>query len=252
MIAVVAVPRLPGSRRRRRASAAAAVGAAGRSACASAIPRRADRRGRRDRRSDPRAVFATDNPRVATVDRERVRRAGRRRPGDDHRRRSTARWPGRSISVEDHDRDEPWSFRNHVEPVLTKQGCNVGCVPRRGGGQERVSPDLARLCARDRPRGVDPPGPGPPRRQDGPAGEPDPAQADRRDRARRRGPVHDRLARIPRDRRVDRRRHAGAHPRPTRRSARSTLYPGRRPARARAGVSRCWSRRPTPTAASRT
>ena len=31
-----------------------------------------------------------------------------------------------AISVEDFDADSPWSFRNHVEPVLTRHGCNAG------------------------------------------------------------------------------------------------------------------------------
>src|SRR4051794_14323920 len=31
-----------------------------------------------------------------------------------------------SISVEDLDVESPWSFRNHVEPVLTRYGCNAG------------------------------------------------------------------------------------------------------------------------------
>jgi hypothetical protein len=71
------------------------------------------------------AVFATDNPRVATVDQN-----GFVRPLGDGLATITATVDGQvaraSISVEDHDRDEPWSFRNHVEPILTKQGCNAG------------------------------------------------------------------------------------------------------------------------------
>src|SRR5438874_1196834 len=38
---------------------------------------------------------------------------------DGHTARAT-------ISVENHDRDTPWSFRNHVLSVLTKAGCNSG------------------------------------------------------------------------------------------------------------------------------
>ncbi len=71
------------------------------------------------------AVFATDNPRVATVD-----KGGFVSPVGDGLATITATVDGQvaraSISVEDHDRDEPWSFRNHVEPILTKQGCNAG------------------------------------------------------------------------------------------------------------------------------
>jgi hypothetical protein len=82
----------------------------------------------------PHAVFATDNPRVATVDRD-----GFVRPTGDGLATITATVDGRvaraSISVEDHDRDEPWSFRNHVEPILTKQGCNSGACHGAAAGK---------------------------------------------------------------------------------------------------------------------
>jgi hypothetical protein len=81
-----------------------------------------------------RAVFATDNPRVATVD-----RGGFVRPVGDGLATITATVDGRaaraSISVEGHDRDEPWSFRNHVEAVLTKQGCNAGACHGAAAGK---------------------------------------------------------------------------------------------------------------------
>ncbi len=40
-----------------------------------------------------------------------------------------------SISVENHDRDEPWTFRNHVEAILTKQGCNSGACHGAAAGK---------------------------------------------------------------------------------------------------------------------
>lgn len=81
-----------------------------------------------------RAIFATDNPRVATVDKD-----GFVRPVGEGLATITATVDGQvaraSISVEDHDRDEPWSFRNHVEPVLTKQGCNAGACHGAAAGK---------------------------------------------------------------------------------------------------------------------
>ncbi|MGP0069996.1 MAG: DUF1553 domain-containing protein [Isosphaeraceae bacterium] len=81
-----------------------------------------------------RAVFATDNPRVATVD-ER----GFVHPVGDGLATIRATVDGQvaraSISVEDHERDESWSFRNHVEPILTKQGCNSGACHGAAAGK---------------------------------------------------------------------------------------------------------------------
>src|SRR5262249_51227689 len=61
-----------------------------------------------------RSTFATDNPRVATVDRDGVVR-----PVGNGLAMISASVDGQvakaTISVEDHDRDEAWSFRNHVE-----------------------------------------------------------------------------------------------------------------------------------------
>jgi hypothetical protein len=81
-----------------------------------------------------RAVFTTDNPRVATVD-----ASGFVVPVDDGLATLSATVDGRAvratISVEDHDRDESWSFRNHVEPVLTKEGCNSGACHGAAAGK---------------------------------------------------------------------------------------------------------------------
>ena len=80
------------------------------------------------------AVFATDNPRVATVD-----ASGFVVPAGDGLATLSATVDGHAvratISVEDHDRDESWSFRNHVEPVLTKEGCNSGACHGAAAGK---------------------------------------------------------------------------------------------------------------------
>jgi hypothetical protein len=81
-----------------------------------------------------RAIFATDDPRVATVDRD-----GFVQPVGDGLATITATVDGRvaqaSVSVEESGRDEPWSFRNHVEAVLTKQGCNAGACHGAAAGK---------------------------------------------------------------------------------------------------------------------
>ena len=50
-------------------------------------------------------------------------------------RRSLAGRPVALVSVENVERDEPWSFRNHVEPVLTKVGCNSGACHGAAAGK---------------------------------------------------------------------------------------------------------------------
>ncbi len=81
-----------------------------------------------------RATFAVDNPRVAVVDRD-----GFVQPVGDGLATITATVDGRVargfVSVEGADRDEPWSFRNHVEAVLTRQGCNAGACHGAAAGK---------------------------------------------------------------------------------------------------------------------
>jgi len=81
-----------------------------------------------------RAVFATDNPRVATVDSK-----GYVVPAGNGLATLSATVGGQvvraMISVEDHDLDEPWSFRNHVEAILAKQGCNSGACHGAAAGK---------------------------------------------------------------------------------------------------------------------
>ena len=80
------------------------------------------------------AVFATDNPGVATVDGN-----GFVVPAGNGLATLSATVNGQAvratISVEDHDLVESWSFRNHVEPVLTKQGCNSGACHGAAAGK---------------------------------------------------------------------------------------------------------------------
>ena len=81
-----------------------------------------------------RAVFASDNPRVAVVDRD-----GFVQPVGDGPATITATVDGRVarafVSVEEFGREESWSFRNHVEAVLTKQGCNSGACHGAAAGK---------------------------------------------------------------------------------------------------------------------
>jgi hypothetical protein len=87
------------------------------------------------------AVFATDNPRVATVDAN-----GFVVPAGDGLATLSATVDGQAvratISVEDQDRDESWSFRNHVEPVLTKEGCNSGACHGAAAGKNGYAPEV--------------------------------------------------------------------------------------------------------------
>ncbi|MFI5461087.1 MAG: DUF1553 domain-containing protein [Isosphaerales bacterium] len=80
------------------------------------------------------AVFATDNPRVATVDSK-----GYVVPAGNGLATLSATVGGQvvraTISVEDHDLDLPWSFRNHVEAILAKQGCNSGACHGAAAGK---------------------------------------------------------------------------------------------------------------------
>jgi hypothetical protein len=81
-----------------------------------------------------RAEFSVDNSRVATVGSDGVvvpRGNGfailLAKLGD--------RVAQATISVEDFDQVPRWSFRNHVEPVLTKQGCNSGACHGAAAGK---------------------------------------------------------------------------------------------------------------------
>jgi hypothetical protein len=80
------------------------------------------------------AAFAIDNPRVATVDSR-----GHVVPAGNGLATLIATVDGRvvhaSISVEQLDAETPWSFRNHVEAILTKEGCNSGACHGAAAGK---------------------------------------------------------------------------------------------------------------------
>lgn len=82
----------------------------------------------------PRATFSTDNPKVATVTKD-----GTVTPVGNGMATLSATVDGQTaravISVENIDRDAPWSFRNHVLPVLTKAGCNSGACHGAAAGK---------------------------------------------------------------------------------------------------------------------
>jgi hypothetical protein len=69
-------------------------------------------------------VFETSDPKVVRISNSVAI------PVADGRAVVTARWQGRTantaVTVEQQKGGEPWSFRNHVQSVLTKAGCNSG------------------------------------------------------------------------------------------------------------------------------
>ena len=152
--------------------------------------------------------WSSSHPGVATVANGVVRPVG------DGEAIITARIGGQAatakVGVTGMKRPFDWSFRNHVEPVLAKLGLQLGRLPR-GPGRQRGIPTLA---ARLRPGGRF--------LQHGQARsraarrvrrsrpQPHPRQAVRRHPPQGRSPVHDRLARIPDPRRLDRRRGLAA------------------------------------------
>jgi hypothetical protein len=80
------------------------------------------------------AVFSIDNPKVATVSAD-----GTVTPTGNGTATLSATVDGRParaiLSVENVDRDTPWSFRNHVLSVLTKAGCNSGACHGAAAGK---------------------------------------------------------------------------------------------------------------------
>jgi Protein of unknown function (DUF1553)/Protein of unknown function (DUF1549) len=73
-------------------------------------------------------------------------------PVSDGKATIGARWKGRTahieVTVEKQKVDEPWSFRNHVQAVLTKAGCNSGACHGATAGKNGFKLSL---------RGYDPP-----------------------------------------------------------------------------------------------
>ena len=101
--------------------------------------------------------------------------------GDGRGQRASA-----SLDCEELLKIMPWSFRNDVLPVMTKSGMQLRAVPWRGGGQERIQVDAARLRSGNRLLHTHPPGAGAPDRADGTRQEFDPAETHADDSARRR------------------------------------------------------------------
>src|SRR5947207_31058 len=81
-----------------------------------------------------RATFAIDHPKVAAVAPD-----GTVTPVGDGTATLTATVGGRSaratITVKNFGREAPWSFRNHVLPVLTRTGCNSGACHGAAAGK---------------------------------------------------------------------------------------------------------------------
>jgi len=80
------------------------------------------------------AVFSSDNPRVAAVAAD-----GTVSPVGNGSAVIEAKVGDRAaratVSVENFEAVEPWNFRNHVEPVLTKLGCNSGACHGAAAGK---------------------------------------------------------------------------------------------------------------------
>jgi hypothetical protein len=81
-----------------------------------------------------RATLAIDDPHVARID-----AAGNVLPVGDGVATLTATVDGQmsraTISVENQNQDDRWSFRNHIEPILTRQGCNSGACHGAAAGK---------------------------------------------------------------------------------------------------------------------
>src|SRR5262245_18616818 len=79
-------------------------------------------------------AFATDDPTVAAVSAD-----GTVTPLRDGQTTLTVIADGQAaharITVRNFERKEPWSFRNHVLPVLTKTGCNSGACHGAAAGK---------------------------------------------------------------------------------------------------------------------
>ncbi len=91
-------------------------------------------------------VFTSSNPKVVRVSNSVAI------PVADGKATIQARWHDQTaridVSVEGQKLDEPWSFRNHVQSVLTKAGCNSGACHGAVAGKNGFKLSL---------RGYDPP-----------------------------------------------------------------------------------------------
>ena len=135
------------------------------------------------------STFASSNPNVATVDAAGRRRGGRRRTDASSPPATGTVSASTVVEVERASAPYPLTFRNHVMPVLTQGGLQLGSVPRRAVGQERIQADAARIRSRGRLPDLDAPGRGAPHQQGRARTKPHAAEADARRLARRRQAV---------------------------------------------------------------
>ena len=89
-------------------------------------------------------VFRSSDPKVMRISNSVVIPVG------DGTATLHAVWQGHTasvpVTVEQHNSDAPWSFRNHVQSVLTKAGCNSGrCTVRRQGKMALSCPCTATI-----------------------------------------------------------------------------------------------------------
>ena len=206
--------------------------------------RRAQEKGRLVGQATEGVVFESSDPKVVRVSNSVAIPVG------DGKATIPARWKGRTaqieVTVENQKVDEPWSFRNHVQAVLTKAGCNSGACHGAAAGKNGFKLSL---------RGYDPAADflaitrqarRATNRAERSRTQPGPVEAVGRDPAQRGPAVQSRLARISRAGRMDRRRSAGARRRAIRGSSGSKFFPKTSCSR-RATSSRCWSWPTSPT-----
>ena len=92
-----------------------------------------ERNGEFTGRVTSRMVFGTDNPNVVTI------KNGVAIPTGNGTATITAIAGGRAataqVTVKDFHKSQPWSFRNHVQSVLSKSGCNSGACHGAAAGK---------------------------------------------------------------------------------------------------------------------
>ena len=121
------------------------------------------------------ATLTSSNPKVAHINNDFAMAEG------DGQATVTATVKGRRASVpfkiEDFTAPAVWSFRNDVQPVLTKMGCNSGPCHGAAAGKNGFKLTLRGYDPRHRLHDLDPSGPGPAHRTHGARQKFDPAEA---------------------------------------------------------------------------
>ena len=145
-------------------------------------------------------AWSSSDPRVATVV-DGLVSPGRRWPGHDHGQSGRPDGDGQGRGLR-HEPPFEWSFRNHVEPMLAKLGCNSGAchgaLAGKGGFRLSLRATTRRSTTSTSSSKTAAGGSSSPTR-----GAAWSWQALGSDRPQRRHPVRDRLARIPDARRMD-------------------------------------------------